>query len=159
VIRAITASDATKLTDLFAAELGGRQQARLGELVDVLALPGCVTLDADDVVGAATYAVDGTRAELAALAVTSTRRNEGIGGQLVEAVADAVHAAGATTLWLVTTNDNLDALRLYQRHGFRLLEVHVGGVDASRQLKPLIPALGDYGIPMHDELVLERRLD
>ena len=61
-------------------------------------------------------------------------------------------------MWLLTTNDNLDALRLYQRHRFRLVEVRPGAVDLARRAKPSIPAVGAYGIPLRDELILERDL-
>ena len=114
--------------DLVAAEvllddlLAGRVQARLGEAHDVLALPTLGVWDHERLVGLATWspAGDGDRSELAALAVAPDRQGRGVGGALVEAVAEAARASGAATLWLVTTNDNLDALRLYQRHGFRL---------------------------------------
>jgi hypothetical protein len=60
---------------------------------------------------------------------------------------------------LITTNDNVDALRFYQRRGFRIVAVHPGAVDVSRrELKPQISEIGDYGIPIRDELVLERSL-
>jgi ribosomal protein S18 acetylase RimI-like enzyme len=102
--------------------------------------------------------VEGGRAELAALAVAEYRRVAGVGSALVEAVARAVAVQGASQLWLVTTNDNLDALRFYQRRGFRLAELHAGGVDRARTLKPTIPPVGSYGISMRDELVLVRDL-
>ena len=57
---------------------------------------------------------------------------------------------------MVTTNDNVDALRFYQRRGFRLVGLRAGGVDQSRAaLKPEIPLAGSYGIPLRDELELE----
>jgi hypothetical protein len=59
---------------------------------------------------------------------------------------------------LVTTNDNLPALRLYQRHRFVLAAVRLDGVEMSRRRKPQIPATGYAGIPIRDELVLERRV-
>jgi hypothetical protein len=64
--------------------------------------------------------------------------------------------AGCTRLWLITTNDNVDALRFYQRRGFRLAALHAGAVDRSRtRLKPEIPEIGDHGIPLRDEIELE----
>ncbi len=57
-----------------------------------------------------------------------------------------------------TTNDNVDALRFYQRRGFRLAELRPGAVDRSRQEKPQIPRVGDYGIPLHDEIDLTLRV-
>lgn len=53
---------------------------------------------------------------------------------------------------------SLGALRLYQRHAFRLVELRPGDVDGIRAEKPAIPRTGAHGIPLRDELVLERRL-
>ena len=58
------------------------------------------------------------------------------------------------TLRLTTTNDNLDALRFYQRRGFRLAAPRVGAVDDARARKPSIPRVGDYGLPIRDEIDL-----
>jgi ribosomal protein S18 acetylase RimI-like enzyme len=96
--------------------------------------------------------------ELILLAVAQDHRNQGVGGTLLEQAAEAAKAAGASSQWLVTTNDNLDALRLYQRHAYRLAALHPGAVDDARRLKPALPQLGQHGIPLHDELVLERLL-
>jgi hypothetical protein len=60
-------------------------------------------------------------------------------------------------LTAVTTNDNLDAIGFYQRLGFRIADVRLGAVDRSRRVKPSIPEVGERGIPLHDELVLQWR--
>jgi ribosomal protein S18 acetylase RimI-like enzyme len=151
-------SDIDGAARLLDDELGGRRQVVLGKVHDVLALPGFVARVADELVGVATYDRRGARTELAALAVRATHRRRGIGGALVEACAAQASEAGASELWLVTTNDNLDALALYQRRGFRLAELVAGGVDRARQQKPEIPPVGDHGIPIRDELVLVRSL-
>jgi ribosomal protein S18 acetylase RimI-like enzyme len=117
----------------------------------------CASLD-DRILGVATYALDQDRAELAALAVARDRRFVGIGTALIEAVASTVAAQGGRELWLVTTNDNVDALRLYQRRGFHLARLHSRAIDRARVLKPTIPLLGRYGIPMREELILARPL-
>ena len=42
-----------------------------------------------------------------------------------------------------------------QRRGFRLDAIHRGAVDDSRsRLKPEIPVVGAYGIPLRDEIEL-----
>ena len=59
----------------------------------------------------------------------------------------------------MTTNDNVDALRFYQRRGFRLAVLRPGAVDESREaLKPEIPRSGEHDIPLRDELELEMDL-
>jgi hypothetical protein len=49
---------------------------------------------------------------------------------------------------IITTNDNLDALRFYQRRGFELVELRAAAVDTTRaDLKPSIPTRGYYDLP------------
>lgn len=145
---------------LLDATVAGRHQARLGEVVDVLALPGAGAWEGDRLVGVVTWSPPGPdgRAELAVLAVAPEHQGRGVGAALVEHCAAEAGRLGASTLWLLTTNDNLDALRLYQRHGFRLAALHPGAIDAARRVKPQIPVVGRHGIPLRDELVLERSL-
>jgi RimJ/RimL family protein N-acetyltransferase len=73
----------------------------------------------------------------------------------VSAVRQA-RTLGCTRVRLTTTNDNLDAIRFYQRRGFKLSALRPDAVREARKLKPEIPAVGDYGIPITDELDLER---
>lgn len=116
--------------------------------------PALVAVDASgERVGVATYAVEGDTAELVTL--NALRPGTGAGRRLVEAVAAVARAAGAVRLRVMTTNDNLAALRLYQRAGFRLAELRPGAVDeARRALKPGIPLTGNDGIPIRDEIDL-----
>ena len=105
---------------------------------------------AGDGVGLLTYRVDAEAIELTAVAAEP--RGRGTGTALVEALIDLAPAVGASRIWLVTTNDNLDALAFYQRRGFRLSDLRVGAVDeARRTLKPAIPVIGEHGIEMHDD--------
>ena len=66
--------------------------------------------------------------------------------------------SGCNRLWVITTNDNLDALRFYQRRGFRITKVHTDALTERRKLKPEIPETGLYEIPMRDEIELEKDL-
>ena len=70
----------------------------------------------------------------------------GAGTALVDAVRGVAARAGCRTLWVLTTNDNVDGLRFYQRRGFRLSALRPGAVDESRRtLKPQIPPVGFHG--------------
>jgi ribosomal protein S18 acetylase RimI-like enzyme len=106
-------------------------------------------------VGSATYWAGDRDWELTSISAATSGR--GIGTALISAVEEAAHAGGAARLWLITTNDNLDALRFYQRRGYRLVAVHAGAVDETRKLKPSIPETGNYDIPLRDEIELEKR--
>jgi ribosomal protein S18 acetylase RimI-like enzyme len=84
-------------------------------------------------------------------------RRAGIGTMLIEAAADQARRSGCREIRLTTTNDNVDALRFYQRRGFRLAELRPGAVDQARRRTPEIPRVGDYGIPLRDEIDLTRQ--
>jgi ribosomal protein S18 acetylase RimI-like enzyme len=117
-------------------------------------LAGFVALDGDVVAGHAGYRLAEDGCELVAIAVEP--RRSGIGSALMDAVVEAARTAEARRVWLTTTNDNLDALRFYQRRGFRLIVLRPGVVEeARRRLKPDLPPTGEYDIPMRDELDLE----
>ena len=138
---------------LIGAAFGGRQQARLGEMVDALGLPGLVAELDGRPAGLVTYRQESDGVEICYL--ETVVQGAGVGTKLLDAVE---RETGASRLWLVTTNDNLDALRFYQRRGFRISEVRPGAVDAARRsLKPTIPEVGRFGIPIRDEIILERR--
>ena len=94
------------------------------------------------------------------MAINAFNQWRGVGSALIEAVAASASASalGFEAIRLSTTNDNVDALRFYQRRGFRLSALRPGAVDESRRLKPTISMNGQHGIPIHDELDLVRPL-
>lgn len=132
--------------------------ARRGVLVDALEHPAVLAWSEGELRGVATYVVDGADCEL--LTLHAATRLTGVGSALLTAVQDIARDAGCRRLWVVTTNDNVDALRFYQRRGFRLALVRPGAVDRSRELlKPEIPRSGAHGIPLRDELELELEME
>jgi len=136
---------------------GGRLQARRGRLIDALAGPALVAERGGAPVGLVAYRVDDEGCEITVL--VSTEEGAGVGTALLAAVRGRV-VGTCTRLWLVTTNDNLCALGFYQRRGFVLRALRPGAVDAARaRLKPSIPAVGEDGIPIRDELELALALD
>jgi GNAT superfamily N-acetyltransferase len=132
--------------------------ARRGELVDPLDHPALLA-EAEDgrLLGVLTYIVDRDQCEI--LTLHTAEQWRGVGTALVEAVERLAAQQGCRRLWLITTNDNLDGLRFYQRRGFRLAALYAGAVDDSRaRLKPEIPVVGDYNIPLRDEVELDKQL-
>lgn len=120
-------------------------------------LSGFVAVQQARRVGLITYHLAGAQCEI--VSVDSLRPCQGIGAALIAAVRRAAQAADCSRLWLITTNDNLEALGFYQKRGFRLIRLHPNAIDElSRRLKPEIPRLGRHSIPIRDELELEIRL-
>ncbi len=155
VVREYREPDRAWARALLNADFGGPHQVRRGELVDVAALPGFVAERDGRRVGIVTYHREDETCELAFIA--ATERHRGTGSALLEALCQEV--ADCELIWLVTTNDNLEALRFYQRRGFVLSALRPGAMDDARhRLKPQISRTGEFGIPIRDELELELRL-
>ncbi len=90
--------------------------------------------------------------------LNSLTETEGVGSALVEAVESWAREAGMERLWLVTTNDNLAALKFWQKRGYELVAVHRNAIAAARRIKPQIPINGIDGIPIRDEIELEKQI-
>jgi len=156
-IRPLTESDRAWAVQLEAETWSAPVVARLGELVDPTLLPGFVALVDGQRAGLASYAVRGDECEL--VTIRSLREGQGVGRALLDAVCAAAVEAGCPRLWLITTNDNLRALELFQRWGMEIVAFHRDAVtEARRHLKPSIPEHGAHGIPIAHELELELRL-
>jgi len=111
---------------------------------------------AGDLLGLVTYHIQNNQCEI--VSIDSLLEGIGIGTQLIQAVEIAAREHGCVRLWLITTNDNTQALRFYQKRNFHLVAVHRGAIEISRQLKPEIPLLGIDDIPIRDEIELEKFL-
>ncbi|WP_442967500.1 GNAT family N-acetyltransferase [Rhizobium sp. BR 362] len=92
------------------------------------------------------------------MSLDAVQPGQGVGTALIDALTDRLRRQGVSALWVMTTNDNLAALRFYQRRGFELRRLRPGAVDAARLLKPSIPKIAENGIPIRDELDLCLRL-
>lgn len=93
--------------------------------------------------------------ECEVITLSSTDHSRGTGSLLMDAAEDEARARGCLRLFLTTTNDNLNALRFYQRRGMRVSAVYPGMIDRYRRKLPGIPRVGSAGIPLRDEIELE----
>jgi len=115
-----------------------------------------VELDGEPV-GLVTFVV--VRNECEIVTLNSDLERRGIGTVLIDSVIGHARMLDCRRVWAMTTNDNLDALRFYQKRGFVLARLHGNAVERSRTLKPGIPLTGRFGIPIRDEIELELDLE
>jgi GNAT superfamily N-acetyltransferase len=108
-------------------------------------------------IGCALFRVEDGDGEL--VVIVTTYRGAGAGTALLDAVVAHARSEGWRRLWLITTNDNTDAIRLYQRAGWDWVAWHRDAVEQSRALKPELPATGAHGIPIRHEIEFEYPLD
>ena len=120
-------------------------------------LPGLVLADdRGDAVGLLTYTIEGDACEV--VTIDAVVEGLGYGSLLLDKVSDAAREAGCSRLWLVTTNDNVRAIRFYRARGFEVVAVREGAIDESRKLKPSVPLVNGAGVPIRDEIEMDRRL-
>jgi ribosomal protein S18 acetylase RimI-like enzyme len=152
-VREPTEDERRQATGLWLERWGFRRVVSRGRLHEPMGYPMLVAIREGQVAGALTYEVrDG---QMEAVTVDAFVDGVGAGTALIEAAAEEARRVGCRRLGLITTNDNTNALRFYQRRGMRLATLHRDAIAGSRRLKPEIPETGADGIPIRDELELE----
>lgn len=116
-------------------------------------LPGLVASVGGEPVGHLTFHSDKQGLEVITLA--STSGSQGVGSALMDRAELAARERKCRRFFLTTTNDNLHALRFYQRRGMRLAKVLQGMMDRYRDAGEPVPYMGMNSIPLRDEIELE----
>ena len=124
-----------------------------GEVFFPADLPGFAAFHDKNMIGLLTYKMEGNNCEI--ITIDSWHEKIGIGSALIQNVVVVARQAGRDRIQLSTTNDNLNALRFYQKLGFQISGINVGAMVKARQLKPQIPQIGNEGIPIRDEILLQ----
>ncbi len=155
-IHAITASDTEWVGRLWTEYWGSAYILAHGQVFIPSMVTGFSAWEGENLIGLVTMVIREDACEI--ITIDSFKRQGGVGSALLAAVAGEARRKGCKRLFLMTTNDNLNALGFYQKRGFRLCGLHAGAIDACRKQKPQIPLVGENDIPIHDELELEFNL-
>ncbi len=152
-IRIISSENRQQVNDLIISLWYSTVMIVRGEIVDTAALDGFAAYDNEDMIGFVTYRNKDSECEIMSLA--SLKENQGIGTSLIHKVKEIALEQKCSRLKLITTNDNINALRFYQKRGFDMIHLYHNAMDISRKLKPSIPHLGDFEIPLKHEIEFE----
>lgn len=153
----LTEKDREWAKEVWNTNWSGETVVTRGRLHHLSELKGLVATIDNQSVGLLTFHIEEEQLEVVSL--DSTLEGVGIGTELIENCIIIARENQCERIWLVTTNDNTEALRFYQRRGFRIRAIHKGAVEKSRELKPSIPTIGNHGIPIRDEIELELTLE
>lgn len=156
VLRPLVDADRATLSELLQLHWGSEYIVVHGVSYSPATLPGYVAECEDECLGLITYRIQDRACEI--INLNSFRQRCGIGTALLHAVVDAARREGCRRVWLISTNDNLNALRFYQKRNFHLSALHRNAVTHARAIKPSIPMLAANGIPIRNELELEHLL-
>ena len=152
-IRRLTPDDLPRLRQFWMENWGDEFVVAHGVIYYPDTLDGFIALDGDEWTGEITYAFSGSDCEIVSL--DSLREGQGIGTKLITAVVEEARTKNCERVFLITTNDNLNALGFYQKRGFQLVKINRGAMIETRKLKPGIPVIGANNIPLRDEIELE----
>lgn len=125
-----------------------------GKIIDGTKLDGFLLQDDNEVIGLGTYKFYGDVCEI--VTFDSKRENIGIGTAILKLIEQVAIENNCTKMRLITTNDNLRALQFYQKRGYSLTKIYPNEMDEVRKVKPNVPIIGENGIPLRDELELEK---
>lgn len=156
-VRPLTELDRARLVDLWHRNHADTVLVTRGRLHDAMALDGWVAEEDGALRGALTYVFE--NGELEIITLDSLEDNRGSGTALLNAAVEKARALAARRAWLITSNDNIRAIRFYQKRGWNMVAVHRDAITEARRLKPVIPLVGDHDIPLRHEIEFEFRLD
>ena len=155
-LRRLTLEDLPRLRQFWVEHWGSEEMITRGNVYRPEQLEGFVLEDGQEWVGLLTFVVKDDECEVTSL--DSLRERHGIGSKLIDQAIQEARARGCNRLFLITTNDNLNALGFYQKRGFEIAAIYRGAVNESRKRKPSIPLVGYNHIPLRDEIELEMSL-
>ncbi len=116
-------------------------------------LDGYLAIEDDKIVGVLTFRKSDDEVEI--ISLDSFKENTGIGTALLNKVTDFAKQNSIKRLWLITTNDNLNALRFYQKRNWSITAIHKDAVTKAREIKTTISIFGYNDIPLRHEIELE----
>ena len=155
-LRRLTQEDLPRLRQFWIEHWGGEEMITRGNIYRPEQLEGFAVEDEDEWIGLLTFVVKDDECEVTSL--DSLREGQGIGSKLIDQAIEEARTLGCKRLFLITTNDNLNALGFYQKRGFEIAAIYRGAVNESRKIKPSIPLVGYNNIPLRDEIELEMSL-
>jgi len=155
-IRRLTIYDLPHLRQVWKENWGDEFVVAHGVIYYPDTLDGFIALDGDEWIGEITHTISENECEVVSL--DSAREGMGVGTMLIQKVVEEAREKGCRRIFLITTNDNLNALGFYQKRGFELVAVHRGAINESRKIKPGISLIGANNIPLRDEIELEMLL-
>ena len=124
-----------------------------GKAIDMTKTEGFYFREGEDIIGLITYMVYDNLLEI--ISLDSLHENQGIGSKLLGAVIHEAKERKLQKIVLITTNDNINAMKFYQKRGFDMVHLFHDALAVSRKLKPEIPLIGENSIPLRHEIEFE----
>jgi len=155
IVRPANESDQEKINKII-SESWGSTIIVSTQKFDASKLPTLIVEDEGKLSGVCVYNISGGRLEI--VAIKTLIHGKGYGKALISDCKRLAKEKALTSIFLITTNDNLDAMGFYQKQGLRMVKIYPDEMDEVRKIKPEIPLIGENGIPLKDEIEFEYKI-
>lgn len=155
-ITQVSDADNSLVADFIADNWGSSYSVSRGKIYNIVDLPGFICKHNGKIAGLITYHIAKMDCEIVTL--NSEIKDKGLGTRLINKVINVAKKNQCKRVWLITTNDNVNAIRFYQKRGFDWVGFYRDAMIESRKLKSEIPWFGNDGIPIRHEIEFEYRL-
>ncbi|WP_110928648.1 GNAT family N-acetyltransferase [Bacillus massiliglaciei] len=147
----------TEVHRFFVSHWNGSEKVNSQGIYNYAELDGFAVLNEQGfIIGLGTYVLRDDELEIVTL--DSDEWRKGIGTSLLHVIENIAYEQGCKSIKVVTTNDNLDALKFLQKRGYSMDKIVKDAVAESRKIKPEIPYYSPNGIPIKDEMILTKQL-
>lgn len=145
-----------KINKFIIDQWGSAKIISRGKVHNINKLPGFVVLKDDSIVGIVTYCIEDKQCEIVSL--DSMEENKGIGTKLIDCICEEAKNNQCDRVWLITTNDNINAIKFYQKRNFNMRALYREAVNEARLIKPEIPLKGYFDISICHEIEFEKKI-
>lgn len=146
----INESTHQKVTDFIAEHWHGTDMLICGEIIDMTKVDGFVIFNEVVIIGLITYLVKDRVVVTTSLDSLISIRC--ICTILLNIIIKMSKQNDYKRIELITTDDNINAIRFCQKLGFGLIGINCGAIGREREKKPQIPIIGENGIPSRHEI-------
>ena len=118
MIKPITIDNKQRVIHFFEEHWGSSQMIISSGIYDCAKLVGFLYEESDEILGLLTYTIHEDALEV--ISLDSIREGQGIGSKLMHELELLAKKVGLEKITLITTNDNLAALKFYQKKAIAL---------------------------------------
>jgi ribosomal protein S18 acetylase RimI-like enzyme len=81
-------------------------------------------------------------------------QNKGIGTKIIERIKEIAKTKHCKRIWLITSNENINAIKFYQKRGFHISNIYLNAMEEARKIKPETQKFSNV-IEIRDEIEFE----
>ncbi len=136
-IQPITNKNREKVNQIMINEWNDLFMVVRGNVIKLDEVDGLIAYDEKEIVGIITYIVCRNIIEI--ISLNSFKERKGVGTFLIQKLKEKAKNENICVIKLKTTNDNINAIKFYQKRNFVISNIYINSIKKAREIKPNIP--------------------